>query len=156
MKRGRASVDYARRLTASLVSYVRGELPLLVPVDLGALVGRTMALVSRILPADIVLRTDVAHPAGRHRAAHRRRAAARDPGRRVGVEQPALNLMLNAVPPPGSETSRYTAGPVGRLQADAQRAAVGHRIDRCGRTGDHRRTHCLHRAGRGLGWGLGS
>jgi signal transduction histidine kinase len=143
IQRGRASVDQARRLTASLVSYVRGEAPPLAPVDLGALVDRTLALVSRILSPDIELRTDI---------------AAQLPviaGAAAELEQLVLNLVLNAADamPDGGELAvrvQPTGGPAIYLEV----SDTGGGISSCARIGADGRTAST-KAGRRAGLGLG-
>jgi two-component system cell cycle sensor histidine kinase/response regulator CckA len=84
VRRARMSIDQAKRLTASLVSYVRGEPPVFAPVDLGALVRHMLGLVARLFPPGITLRIDIASglPLARGSAAE--------------LEQLVLNLVLNA------------------------------------------------------------
>jgi signal transduction histidine kinase len=81
----RASIEQARRITSSLVGHVRGEPPAFDPVDLGAIVDRTVALVSVLIPSAIEVTVDIAAPLPRVR------------GAAVELEQLVLNLVLNAV-----------------------------------------------------------
>lgn len=84
LARTRASIDQARRLALSLVGYVRGQALVFEPVDLGAVVNRTLALVARAIAPEITVRTDI--------------AAELPPVRGVvaELEQLILNLVLNA------------------------------------------------------------
>jgi signal transduction histidine kinase len=77
-------VDRSRRITRSLVGYARGEAPPFEPVDLGPLVDRMLALLARVLPDGVAVRTDIAAlvPPVRGAAAE--------------LEQLVLNLVLNA------------------------------------------------------------
>jgi signal transduction histidine kinase len=78
------AIDQALRLTRSLVGHVRGESPRLGPVDLGAIVDRTMALIAPMISTSITVRVDIASPLPMVR------------GAAVELEQLVLNLVLNA------------------------------------------------------------
>src|SRR5690349_18246880 len=51
--RARSSIDQAQRLAGSVVSYIRGASPSFEPVDLGAIVDRTLALVAPLISRDV-------------------------------------------------------------------------------------------------------
>lgn len=84
LETARVSIDQARRLTGSLVGYVCGESPAFGPVDLGALVDRTLVLVERSISPAILVHADIAAdlPSVRGAASE--------------LEQLVLNLVLNA------------------------------------------------------------
>jgi signal transduction histidine kinase len=78
------ALDQARRLTGSLVGYVRGDAAQFERVDLGAVVERTLALVAPLLPHGVAVRTDVAPELRLVR------------GVAAELEQLVINLVLNA------------------------------------------------------------
>jgi signal transduction histidine kinase len=82
--RAAAAIDQARRLTGSLVGYVRGDAAHLDRVDLAAVVERTLSLVAPLLPQGIAVRTDIAPELRPVR------------GAQAELEQLVLNLVLNA------------------------------------------------------------
>jgi signal transduction histidine kinase len=59
ISRARIALDQARRLTISLASYVRGEPPVFEPLDLGALVKRTLKLVERSISPAIAMHVTI-------------------------------------------------------------------------------------------------
>jgi signal transduction histidine kinase len=59
ISRVRIALDQARRLTISLASYVRGEPPVFEPLDLGALVKRTLKLVERSISPAIAMHATI-------------------------------------------------------------------------------------------------
>jgi len=80
----RAAIAVATRLTKSMLDYARGGAPPLAPVDLPALVRRTLELVSRLIPAEVKLRLDMDEQLP---IVH---------GVAIELEQLLLNLVLNA------------------------------------------------------------
>ena len=136
------AIAQARRLTGSLVSYVRGEEPMFSALDFGALVERTLALVARVMSPDITVRINVAAalPAVR--------------GSAPELEQLILNLVLNAsdAMPDGGELDvrvQPTGGPAVYLEISDTGVGVPPSLV----TGDGRTPST--RPGRTAGLGLG-
>jgi signal transduction histidine kinase len=83
--RVRQGVEQARRLTRSLLGYIRGDVTTLEAIELDALVRRTVSLAARAFPPHLVLRLELgaALPTLRGNVAE--------------LEQLVLNLVLDAV-----------------------------------------------------------
>ncbi|HET7502396.1 MAG TPA: HAMP domain-containing sensor histidine kinase [Kofleriaceae bacterium] len=82
--RARGALDQARRLAISLASYVHGEPPAFEPLDLGALVKRTLKLVERSISPAIAIHATISPDVPIVR------------GVVSELEQLVLNLALNA------------------------------------------------------------
>jgi signal transduction histidine kinase len=143
LARTRASIDQARRLALSLVGYVRGESPAFEPVDFGALVARTLGLVTRGLPLAITVHTEIAAelPAVR--------------GIVPELEQLILNLVLNAtdaMPDGGELTVRVQPAGTAMLYLELSDTGTGMVAESLVTL--HGRT-ASSKAGRRVGLGLG-
>jgi signal transduction histidine kinase len=84
LARARSALDRAARLTRTMLRYARGDAPQREPVDLAAVVKRTLELLERMIPTEIAVPVDFDLTAPLIAAVP------------IEIEQLVLNLILNA------------------------------------------------------------
>jgi signal transduction histidine kinase len=85
IEEAREAADHMARLTSSMLQYVRGEQPPLQPVDLCAVVRRTLRMLARSIRPEVIVRLDLSEKA---RPVN---------GAVAELEQLVLNLVVNAL-----------------------------------------------------------